>query len=292
MMGEFDLWLIVEGRDHDRPFYERLTQDLPSTRELKVIVRLAEQISVHGRRGGGKSHSLSIHDQLAVDLSLIQTNSKGVMKVAFLLDRDCDDYTNQLSPSPHVIYTQGADVEADILINAEIWRATESAYGITAEDTRRIAANVGDPRHALASLWRDWLLLRYTALACSASNATAFGEPSKVNVGLWGAVDPALIADVEAKILARTTPIELAEARVLAEAHLAAHFIGSSAPLLLKGKWIPDYVHHLVSTHLADQIIKVGITAGVIVNTALAALDYSLPWASHYERSFARLAAA
>ena len=139
-------WVVVEGRDHDRPHYERLLAHLPSTAGQKVAIRLAEHVELNGTAAGGKGHALALHDFLEASSDLVQTSSAGKSRIVFMLDRDRDDYLGQLRVSPHVMYSHATDVEADILLNGDLWRALRSSYGIDSGLSIRIERVVPDPQ--------------------------------------------------------------------------------------------------------------------------------------------------
>ena len=119
-MSEDDLWLIVEGRDHDRPHYEKLLKSLPSTKDRSISIRLAETIELNGVAAGGKLHVLALHDHLEAGNKLTTENKSGESTIVFMVDRDRDDFMGTLRTSDHVLYTFGTDVEADILLHSDI----------------------------------------------------------------------------------------------------------------------------------------------------------------------------
>lgn len=283
-MGEHDIWVIVEGRDHDRPHYDKLLKKLPTTRGLKAQVRLAEQIDLRGTRAGGKQHAMAIHNHLESQSDLVQVNRDRTSRIVFMLDRDRDDFSGSMSSSPHVMYTVGTDVEADILLNSEIWSAVRAAYGIDTGLAKRIKRRVSDPAQGLLSLWADWLRLGLTALDCGAPGCAPWSQLSRVNSAHFGSVDKAGVHSVEAAILA-ASPSDYATANRRATRHVA-----SRAELLLKGRWIARYIQFLVGTHLSGEFVR-SVHADVVIDTALARLKYSGAWVSDYDSRFASLIA-
>jgi hypothetical protein len=163
-------WVVVEGRDHDRAHYERLLENLPSTKDKNVIIRLAEHVEVNGKAAGGKAHALALHDYLEASNDLVQSNRAGKARVVFMLDRDRDDYLGKMSPSTHVMYSHNTDVEADILLNAEIWPAVRAAYGIDSGLSGKIRKAVPDPGASLAKLWE--IGSGWDSLPCTAKPGT------------------------------------------------------------------------------------------------------------------------
>lgn len=284
-MGEHDFWIIVEGRDHDRPHYEKLLKKLPSTRDLKAQLRLAEEINIGTTSAGGKNHVLAIHDHLEASGKLTQSNRARKVRAVFMLDRDRDDFTGSLSTSDHVMYTVGTDVEADILLNSEIWSAVRSAYGIDTRLSKRLRRHAPDPALSLRHLWEDWLRLGLVGLDCSSPGCAPWAAHSKVNVAEFGALDPAKVHAVEAALVV-SAPSDYATANRRAVRHLTAR-----AELLLKGRWIAKYINYLVQTRLAGEVVR-SVHAHVVVDTALSRLKYTGGWVREYDRRFASLLAS
>ncbi|UXW87087.1 hypothetical protein NFX31_06065 [Microbacterium azadirachtae] len=281
-MGEHDFWVIVEGRDHDRPHYDKLLKKLPSTRDLKAQLRLAEEINVGGTSAGGKKHVLAIHDHLESKNKLVQSNSKRTVRAVFMLDRDRDDFEGILSTSPHVMYTIGTDVEADILLNSEIWSAVRSAYGIDSRLTKRLRRKAANPAIALRTLWDDWLRLGLVGLACGSPGCAPWSQHSRVNVGEFGTLNSQKVHDVEAALLA-AAPSDYASMNRRALRH-----VSTREELLLKGRWIAKFINYLVRIHLAGEVVR-SVQAHAVIDTALAQLKYRGDWVTEYDRRFAQL---
>lgn len=283
-MGDADLWLIVEGRDHDRTYYDRLVRELPETHALQVSLRLAEQITLDGSSAGGKSHAIKLHDRFAELGLLVQKSSQGPRTIAFMLDRDRDDFAGTSSDSRHVLYTISADVEGDILLHADIWRAIESAYGLASASSRHLADLIGDPSDALLQLWADWIKLGLLALACGSAECPKYSRCSLVNDQVWGAVDAEKVASLRASIASAGTDETLDLAHAKAEAYFARE-----GKRLLKGRWIAQYVHEVIRVHLADETVRANVAASVVIATALETLNHRDAWARHYGNQFSAL---
>jgi hypothetical protein len=59
-MGTTRLWLMVEGRVHDRPFYDRILATHPGL-DGAYAVRLTESVEINGVSAGGKSFALDLY---------------------------------------------------------------------------------------------------------------------------------------------------------------------------------------------------------------------------------------
>jgi hypothetical protein len=288
MMGAADLWVIVEGRDHDRPHYERLLESLAATRGQVVSVRLAEQIELDGVTAGGKTHALALHAYYESTGELKQRNREGTPRMVFMLDRDRDDLRGLLRSSVHVMYTEATDVEADILANTDIWRAMRSAYGIGRESCEIIERAVGHPQPALMRVWDDWIRLGLLAALASDAPSPRFAQPSTVNSPQFGAPDEQSVSELRSSVEAM-----FLDAEAIADAQrVADQYLDTRGALLLKGRWTSRYVHFLVRTHLANEIVRANVQADSIIDTGLEVLDYTGQWTRHYEAEFTALLAA
>lgn len=282
-MGEDDLWLVVEGRDHDRPHYEQLLKALPSTKERSVSIRLVETIELNGVAAGGKEHVLALHDHLEEGRKLTAENQSGESSIVFMVDRDRDDFMGTLRTSDHVIYTFGTDVEADILLHADIWAALRSAYGVDSKISDMLRQRVQDPSAELLSTWGTWITLGLTALRCGKPGCAPLGALSQVNQNSFGSVDAAEVGVVASKIRDAVDEATYDVAYAAAASHVSARGVR-----LLKGRWIADYIKYLVETHLSGEVIRSNVRSHAVIDTALAALTYSDRWVSYYDTRFSK----
>lgn len=285
-MSEDDLWLIVEGRDHDRPHYEKLLKSLPSTKNRDVSIRLAETIELNGVSAGGKQHVLAIHDHLEAGNKLTTENKSGESTIVFMVDRDRDDFLGALRTSDHVLYTFGTDVEADILLHSDIWAALRAAYGVDSELSDKVKRAVQDPPYELFSLWESWLRLGLTALRCGKQGYAPWGTLSQVNPNHFDRVNATEVSQVSEKIQAAVDEATYAVASAEASKHLSAHGVR-----LLKGRWIARYIKYLVETHLSGEIIRGKVPPNAVIDTALAALTYDDQWAAEYDVQLSKVLA-
>ncbi|WP_193107492.1 hypothetical protein [Brachybacterium sp. FME24] len=283
-MSEDDLWLIVEGRDHDRPHYEKLLKSLPSTKDRSVSIRLAETIDLNGVAAGGKVHVLALHDHLEAGDKLTTENKSGESTIVFMVDRDRDDFMGTLRTSDHVIYTFGTDVEADILLHSDIWAALRAAYGVDSKISDKVKRAVQDPPSELLSLWESWLRLGLTALRCDEPGYAPWGTLSRVNSNHFDRVKAEEVSQVSEKIQAAVYEATHAVACAEASKHLSAQGVR-----LLKGRWIARYIKHLVETHLSGEIIRVNVPPNAVIDTALAALTYDDQWAEEYDAQISKV---
>lgn len=276
------LWLIVEGRVHDRSFYDRVLGSHPASRDLGYSVRLAEQIELDGVAAGGRKHVTALYELLEKENYLRQQNKQGINRIGFAFDRDFEGLRSQDVVPAQVVMTRGLDVEADILLSGDLVRATSSAYSISRDDVAGFIGGAIDLARALAQLWRDWI----TAGVCSACTGCETGvrhsKISRINEGGYGAVDPTKMTSVFDGIESRLATDE--DRQKYQEAHdlVEEMFAAGEEWLLVKGKWIASYVHHLVTTNLGDAPREKNVAADVVSKTSLETLDFAAPWVNHY----------
>jgi hypothetical protein len=285
-MSDKEFWIIVEGRDHDRPHYERLMRSMDSTAGRKFSIRLAEETKVDGKAAGGKEHALALHDKLAKSHELTQKNKALTSQIVFFLDRDRDDFSGLLRTGEHVFYTHGSDVEADILANSDVWSAISMAYGIDDSLTWKIRREVTDLPTSLMSLWRDWLELGLTALATGSPGHAPWSQLSMVNIDQFGPVDIDAVTQAVTKIRTSCSTDEYEAAGSKAARHLK-----DNGTRLLKGRWLSRYIRSLVKVHLADEVVRAKVSPDAVIDTALSSLDYRADWTASYDRGFQGLLA-
>lgn len=283
-MSGHDLWIVVEGRDHDRTHYEKLLDAIPSTRDRTVSIRLAEQIKLGDVSAGGKEHALAIHDHLAETGKLITQTSAGRSAIAFMIDRDRDDFLGTLRTSNHIVYTFGSDVEADILLHADIWAALRSAYGVDSSLSDRVRQKAPDPASSLLLLWHDWLNLTLTAIACGTPGQAPWSTLSKINENHFGTIDATQADEVRQKIETSVGVAVFTQGKSRALSHFRRRGVR-----LLKGRWVARYIKHLVEVHLADEVVRVKVQPDAVIDTALMTLSYEGRWAEEYDAQFAKV---
>ena len=288
LIGAADLWVIDEGKNHDRAFYDKILRAAPSSKDLKVRIRLSEQLSIKGVTAGGKLHSQKLHQFLKGRGELVQHNGVSAKVAVFMIDRDNDDFAVSPAADPHLIRTRRADVEAEILMHCKLMRAVATSHGLAERDIKRLKRAAADPPLSLASLWEDWIRLRLIAIECGLEGMFSIGAPSLVNVSRYGPPDTALISSFENKMKSRVSAAVFDAADRKARQWIADAFSRGEAEALLKGKWLSNFLAHLVGVHLSGVIVKTGIGPDHIVIAGLASLKPSGALLGHYESRLAR----
>jgi len=282
-MGRSKLWLIVEGRVHDRPFYDRLLESHWLTVSGGYTVRLAEQIEVDGVAAGGKRHLEAIMELYEAEDLLRQQNRRGTNRIAFALDRDFDGHGSQGSTGgAHQMYTTMLDVEAEILLNGDLRRSVSSAYSIAREDVSDDLADGRALATSLAKLWRDWIVMALCCVSCGVEAGVRHASVSKIHAGGFGALDSAkrdaMVAQIEARLSTEEDRQRYADAQIKADAILG----GPEPFLLVKGKWIASYVSHLIRELPSDMPVQANVPADVLSKACLETLDFGAPWVAQF----------
>ena len=89
-MSSVKLFVIVEGRKVDRPFYDRILRNLGGLDEADFEICLAEDIELSGKAAAGKRHALALFSEWQRKQVLVQSNSIGTRIIAVAVDRDLD----------------------------------------------------------------------------------------------------------------------------------------------------------------------------------------------------------
>jgi len=280
------LWVLVEGKTHDRPFYENILEHAALLQGLDYDVRLGEQITVEGKSGGGKSHLLKLYGLFSEQGWLDQSNRRTNVSVVFCLDKDLDDFRCRTVSDPHVVYTQNADVEAEIFHNADIARAISFSHGIGASVAAKIVAGDKPLPERLSGLWSDWIRIRLLAIACNYSASDRFGQPSAVNNENFGSVDTSKVSSMLSAIEKSVSVEEWEEANREVNSFLAALWCSGLRSSLISGKHISEFIVYLTSV-ISEEFIRSKIKSQEIIISCLARLDFSGSWTEHYHKQLA-----
>ncbi|WP_431887030.1 hypothetical protein [Micromonospora wenchangensis] len=297
MSKETALFIIVEGRDFDTPFYEGVAKSSGYVSQKGYQVWLIEQITrsvgVAGesKTAGGKAALIAVYDQYKQSDSLSVINSSGRRSIAFCADRDVDDISKSLRRSRHVIYTPLADAEACAYIYSDFARAIGRAASLDKESARAFAEQHADWATDFARLWKDWIELCCLAAAHRAFCHVGTSKLSTVNKGTFG---PPIKAEVD---LAKR--VILAKSQVPATEHAALEqkvkerlrrvYEAGRARRLLGKHWIIAYLLHILSKKFDEDPVTLANFKHRAPIAFLDALDFDASWATYYRRKFEAL---
>lgn len=273
MMSRMSLLVVAEGRVSDRPYYERVIGRSGVLPEGDFAIYLAEDISLNGIAAGGKKHLLALHDAWKLLDALDQESSSGRHSIAVCLDRDYDDFTQTTDPSRHMLYTMGADAEADILHFGLTAQGIADTYSLTTKLVEEIfeVAEIGSQ---LAALWRGWITLGVKAEAAS---VRVFASAKLSQVNSFEGCGP----QVSDKYHALCVRVDRAirDARKVPEAEKARRrlrriLLSSDAWQTLKGRWIAKYVKIVVESNDASHLrVRRGVPPDTLTSVSLGGMD-------------------
>lgn len=280
-MSQIRVFLIVEGRKTDRPFYERVLRELGGLEETEFALYLSEEISLETSSGQGKRHLLALLDFWEDMDVLTQENSGGPRVIAIAVDRDRDRPADGSVRSKHIFYSLGADVEADILRHGDIIQSVADAFSITRSEAERILPS-GGVFECLAFLWSEWIILGARGAACGSE--LSYGRQSLINgKSSFEVIDGVQLKQLSAKVdqeaEAKGLQAEVEVAGCLAKDQLGGHHCWR----LVKGKWVASYIHYLVDSHrINGSLIEAGVNKETVTKTCLAGMSWTGEMESHH----------
>lgn len=290
-MGATRLWLLAEGRGHDRTFYDRILDSVPGLSASDYDVRLVEQLQLDGVSSGGKKFVRKVFEVFEDEGLLVQHPADGARIIAFAIDRDVDDIAGERINHDHVMYTRSMDVESEIIRHSNLPAGISSAYSLTAAQANQIAASGLQLLTELATLWQPWIELGVTSHCCGVGTPIQHSRRSQVNQGGYGPVDVSAVSAEWQKLsgaVASAGPTAISAYRSTVQ----AVFASGNGWMLIKGKWAAGYVHHLMKVRLSSVPVDANIPADTVVRTCLETINFDAPWAEPYRASVARMLAA
>ncbi|MFC9832569.1 hypothetical protein ACFVKB_01890 [Rhodococcus sp. NPDC127530] len=276
------LWLLVEGKAHDRTFYENVVESSTSLPSSRYEVRLGEQVTVDGVSAGGKPHLLKVFRIFQENDWLEQSNRRGKVTVVFCLDKDVDDFQGRVVSNDHVLYTKNADVEAEILHYSDVPRAISFSHGIGYSAAKKILAGDNSVPERLMAVWENWIRLRLLAIACGYSGSGRFGQPSVVNRNYYEEFDSAAEEAIRSEIKSCTSEEVWRNATYEVDEFINRLKTEGSFSSLISGKQVSSYVVYLTKKAISDVIIRSKITPQEITISCFARLDFDGRWVEHY----------
>jgi hypothetical protein len=233
---------------------------------------------------------LKIHDYFDRTSSLSQGSGTDRRVVVFMVDRDNDDFLGVPLPSPHVVRTQSADVEAEILANGKVMRAIATAHGLGRHELKRLQRVTKHPGNHLANEWRDWIELRLLAKLCRREGRAPLAAPSQINAGQFGPVQVGRASATRASILSATpSPVDVRQLEVRTRSWVDGAFVKGTQHELLSGKWIVQFVLYLVRRELRNETVKASVGADQVVVACLETVRYKPDLVKYYDDALSRL---
>lgn len=182
------LFIYVEGKKHDRAYYEELATNLCAASNIRYLLEISRNIP-HSNNREGKEALKEAHRFLE-GLSLLRNSFKGKKTaVLFFVDKDVDDLKGELKAAEGLVYTRYYNVENHIVAETRLGRAIALAGSA---DPQVVEAKLGDQslwRYRSAAAQKKWVYACVVAQLnrISVPNYAAF---SRVNDELTGKFCP------------------------------------------------------------------------------------------------------
>ncbi|GAA2227784.1 hypothetical protein GCM10010413_24450 [Promicromonospora sukumoe] len=287
-MGGRRIWLIVEGIGHDVYFYERVLDASDRIVAAGHDVRDASSIKFEGSTAGGKQRLLAMHDFYKKRGELRQIVDGEEKLLFFALDRDLDGITGNMRRSPHLLYTDYRDVEAEIFARGDMEEALAATLGLTHNEAWEAAQHVGEPLTKLASVWLEWTIICCIVTSLRIGVGISSGKISTVNAGGYGAVVDAKVAHISQRMAG--DPRFSDRKRRWIEDRVRSRERRGLLGREVKGKLVVGYVELLIKDHFQEKR-KVALNAirPSLVNSLLMSVRFERPWVEHWTVRIERL---
>lgn len=283
MSGSVRLFVVVEGKVLDPAFYDQVLACDPVTAANGYEIRLVQQITRGNVGSGGKQAALALFDEYRASNCLRQSNNLGDRLIVFLIDRDYDDLVGSRRRSPHVIYTEHTDVEAEVFAHGDFQEGLRGALSLTRRESEDLAKHIGDPLSHIAACWHDWIVLCCLATAMRSACAVHPSKLSYVNPGLLGPSDVQKVGRNLTLIrnTARTPNPRGREIQI--SRRVQAMTRRGDDKLLVKGKWVAPYLGVIVHRYFAGSLtVDSASFHNSITRVMVSHLDSSSGWARHW----------
>lgn len=286
MSGTSKLWVLVEGKVHDRAFYDRLLSFNAEAHYQDHDVRVAEELSLEGKEGSGKTHVLALYALYEREGLLRAASRTAVHNFLFVVDRDLDVIAERLrgggGPKPHLITTLTRDIESDILLHGDVVRAVSSTYSIGLARSRAIVASARQAAADLANLWREWIKLGVCEVTCELKSGLPHGKHSLVNKPSVGPVDGLALTAWRSHHSTRAADLVCEERYSSVERWVDEQYLEGDQWRLVKGKWLAWYIARHVQQRCGDMPMQSGVPDDVLSKTCLETLDFTAEWTNAY----------
>lgn len=286
MSPDAALFMVVEGRDTDHWFYEKLASKSPKLVEHGFQVWRIESFSLgHSANTGGKDAILRLRERLLALESLSVSSKFGKRSVMFCLDADHDRLTKSLVKCRHITYTLLPDAEAHVLDSVDIGKMIAAVMSLSDEKKREVLATIGDYRYRLAEKWAAWLQLCCLSGRIGSSNGLRPGTPGTAVNGTYGKITKKDLTVLRAAVIASSDfgMPEIARLEKAVEDEVRSLIAVGEARQLVKGKWLGDYLAYELNRYAKSRKLKV-VSKKEIHAAARASAAFQDPWLSYFRR--------
>ncbi|MFF5334145.1 hypothetical protein [Streptomyces sp. NPDC013181] len=285
-ISQDSLFVIVEGKDLDARFYDRVCDSSAVIGVSGYQIWLSEQLEDDstGVAASGKKAVLAHFEYFKSVGKLTVHSSIGKHSIAFMVDRDNDDMSGGKKRSPHVIYTDMFDVEAEVFVHGSDEEALAVIFSLDKASAGQLARDLSGWVADLANTWKEWITLCVVAKAAGAGCDVGFGRESWVNNPKYGTAEAVKLAAAEKKVAtsARRNPSEYNSISARVRKRINSCYTKGNAHRLVKGKWLAPYLVHRVKLHFGEAPVGYRGAEEYVARAYLATCDFREKWATHY----------
>ncbi|QKE82768.1 hypothetical protein [Arthrobacter sp. NEB 688] len=279
--SRYRLFVFVEGRELDVPFYDGISRTALAATGFEYTVERIVAVQGHEGKSGLEEYYEYLRDQRKLN----QANSRGRVSALFFMDRDFDPIIkSQLPRTKNIALTRTYNVEAEVFDSADPVRALADLASLSDGEAARVAADLGKWQHELADKWSTWLELCVISVALGSQCRTKPKSQSRINSPVFGPVSD-IAAAAESELVSTTATCEdpVVRRQVIEERLSKALRRNGHFPLL-SGKHLGAYLEERLRAHPIAQHGHMRALAGAASRVHLARLDFGGEWADYYRR--------
>ncbi|WP_285627597.1 hypothetical protein [Kineosporia sp. NBRC 101677] len=279
-MSTDELFVIVEGRDHDVPFYEGIIESMGEPKR-GFQIWLREQIALPNSQAGGKPAAIELFRLLKQQGRLKVTGSGNIKSIIFMLDDDGDFVANKRLRSPHVIYTCHADVESELFGHGNIAEAVRIACSLSKAEAAALPRDVTDALNSLSARWEEWIKISQSSHLLGIRTGFKPSDPSPINGDKYGQLDPNASRAAEQLLRSKC---QTGEELKLKRMEARINNLSSRGELgrLVKGKLVSGFLLYELKMRFANDPISTKSVKSGLSAILLTTLDFSADWAGYY----------
>ena len=249
-------------------FYSKLI----AAGDLKVSYEVRQARELPGATGG-KARLMDYYDYLRRANALCSSIGAKRTAVIFCVDKDIDDILRSRRRSPHVIYTDGYEVENYLYCNGNVEDALAAVLAIAPAGV--VAQLPTDWRITAPVLWRDWIVTCIVTRMTAANVDANFGVASRINTPCTAPTDAGALQQRLLEIQQVSSLDQSAFDRLWHRVarKVDARMAAGLHDTVFRGKWYSIFLRHWLSSHTRswrDHDLEAVIAA---------TLDYHADWA-------------
>lgn len=280
-ISEYALHIVVEGKKNDKAYYGAIAEHSTIVRSKRYLITPVEVL----KGTGGKKSVIEQFEYMKKTKQLVQEVSSGKRVTVFMVDRDAERVLGGSNPHPHLMYTNGYDVESDIIRNGDDSKALASALGLAPNEARSLAISLMGWANDAADLWREWITLCCISHKLGTSCGVTFNRPSQVNNSIVEEINQKRLKEMRSELEGNSglNSTDFAQIESGIRRRIDRIYRSGRGQQLVKGKWLPKYlVHRIRLSTINGQRPEVGPIENQLVGNYIGSLDPSRSWAKIY----------